>query len=63
MRGSARIGVGSGWRTLAATSIEIALVPATLARTKLGAARAGERLNVEVDMIARYLEVLTRERR
>ena len=46
-----------------ATSIEIALVPATLARTKLGRSRAGDRLNVEVDLIARYLEVLTRERR
>jgi riboflavin synthase len=46
-----------------ASSIEIALVPATLSRTKLGKLRAGNRLNVEMDLIARYLEVLTRERR
>jgi riboflavin synthase len=43
--------------------VEIALIPETIARTKLGAARAGTRVNVEMDLIARYLDALTRERR
>ena len=46
-----------------ATGVEIALVPVTLEKTTLGTCRAGDRLNVEMDLIARYLEVLTRERR
>ena len=46
-----------------AAGVEIALVPETLSRTKLGTVRAGDRVNVEMDLIARYLEVLTRERR
>jgi riboflavin synthase len=43
--------------------VEIALVPETLSRTKLGTVRAGDRVNVEMDLIARYLEVLTRGHR
>jgi len=35
---------------------EVALVPQTLERTTLGEARVGEPLNVEVDLLARYLE-------
>ena len=37
---------------------EVALVPHTLARTNLGRLRPGDRLNVEVDLLARYLERL-----
>jgi len=44
--------VGPDW-------FEVALVPLTLERTTLGDLRAGDRLNVEVDLLARYLESLT----
>jgi len=37
-------------------AFEVALIPETLRRTNLGAARRGTRLNVEVDVLARYLE-------
>jgi riboflavin synthase len=40
---------------------EVALVPETLSRTTLGKARVGDTLNVEVDLLARYLERLTGE--
>jgi riboflavin synthase len=40
---------------------EVALIPLTLKATTLGALRAGDRLNLEVDLVARYLERLTRE--
>ena len=43
-------------------AFEVALIPETLRRTTLGEARAGTRLNVEVDLVARYLEVLARYR-
>jgi riboflavin synthase len=43
--------------------IDVALIPHTLNVTTLGSARAGDRLNVEVDVVAkyvaRYLEYLT----
>lgn len=38
---------------------EVALIPETLERTTLGGREAGETLNIEVDLIARYLETLT----
>lgn len=41
-------------------AIEVSLIPETLARTTLGAAVAGTRLNVELDLIARYVERLLR---
>lgn len=41
---------------------EVALVPETLRRTTLGSLRPGDRVNVEVDVLARYLEALIRER-
>ena len=44
-------------------SFEVALIPETLARTKLGGLRPGEGLNVEVDLVARYLDALMRGRR
>jgi riboflavin synthase len=39
--------------------ITIALIPHTLSVTTLGAARPGDRVNLEVDVIARYVERLT----
>ena len=42
---------------------EVALIPETLARTKLGDFRPGDRINVEADLIARYLESLMRGKR
>jgi len=39
-------------------AFEVALVPETLARTTLGRLRRGDRVNVEVDLLARYLERL-----
>ena len=47
---------------VSSTAFEVALIPQTLARTNLGSARVGDRLNVEVDLLARYLERLTDER-
>lgn len=44
--------VGAGW-------LEVALIPETRLRTTLGSARPGTLLNVEVDLLARYLETLT----
>jgi len=41
---------------------EVNLIPHTLAVTTLGQRMAGDELNVEVDMIARYLERLLAER-
>ena len=43
-------------------SFEVALIPETLARTRLGELAAGDPVNVEADLIARYLEALLRER-
>jgi riboflavin synthase len=44
-----------------ARSFTVALIPETLARTKLGRLRPGEGVNLEVDVIARYLESLMSE--
>lgn len=41
---------------------EVALIPVTLQETTLGALSEGDRLNLEVDLVARYLERLTRAR-
>jgi riboflavin synthase len=38
--------------------IEVSLIPETLERTTLGRKRAGETVNLEVDMIAKYVEKL-----
>ena len=46
-----------------AAAFEVALIPETLARTKLGRLAPGDGVNVEVDLIARYLETLVRGRR
>ena len=44
-------GDGGGW-------IEVSLIPETLARTTLGGKGAGATVNLEVDMIAKYVERL-----
>jgi len=43
------------------SSFEVAVVPETLARTTLGALRKGHPVNVEVDLLARYLDRLMNE--
>ena len=44
--------------SIAGDGIRIALIPHTLAATNLGTAVAGDQLNLEVDVIARYVERL-----
>ncbi len=51
-------GVSLTVSALEADWFEVALIPETLARTNLGEFRVGDRLNVEVDLLARYLERL-----
>ena len=41
-----------------ATTFTVALVPHTLAATTLGSASRGDRVNVEVDVLAKYVESL-----
>ena len=43
--------LGEGW-------IEVSLIPETLERTNLGEAEPGRRLNVECDVVAKYVERL-----
>jgi len=45
-----------------AAGFEVALIPETLKRTGLDGVRAGSRLNVEVDLVSRYLERLVHPR-
>jgi len=59
----ALLGVSLTVSAVKSRSFEVALIPETLARTKLGTLRAGDGVNVEADLIARYLEALMRERR
>jgi riboflavin synthase len=47
---------------IAGDGIRIALIPHTLAMTTLGAAVPGDEVNLEVDVIARYVERLMEER-
>ncbi len=44
--------------TVGADSFTVSLIPETLARTTLGARQPGERVNLEVDVIAKYVERL-----
>ncbi len=46
--------LGDGW-------IEVSLIPETLARTTLGGKAPGETVNLEADMIAKYVERLLGE--
>ncbi len=39
-------------------SFDVSLIPETLERTTLGAAGAGARMNLEVDVVAKYVEKL-----
>ena len=60
-RGS--VAVGGVSLTVAALDddwFEVSLIPETLARTTLGAAAEGTRLNLELDVVARYVERLLR---
>jgi riboflavin synthase len=43
--------LGEGW-------LEVSLIPETLERTKLGDVSSGDRLNVECDVVAKYVERL-----
>lgn len=43
--------LGEGW-------LEVSLIPETLERTNLGAVSPGDRLNVECDIVAKYVERL-----
>ena len=56
-------GVSLTVSALKSRSFEVVLIPETLARTRLGGLRAGDGLNVEADLIARYLEALMKARR
>jgi riboflavin synthase len=47
---------------LTASSLDVAVIPHTLSRTTLGEWSPGRRVNVEVDMIARYVERMLGDR-
>jgi riboflavin synthase len=51
-------GVSLTVATLGATWVEVSLIPETLERTNLGSVVPGDPLNVEVDVIAKYVERL-----
>ncbi len=40
------------------SSFTVSLIPETLERTNLGRAQLGDRVNLEVDMLAKYVEKL-----
>jgi riboflavin synthase len=48
-------GVSLTIASLAGESVEVSLIPETLERTTLGSAERGDRLNVECDVLARYV--------
>lgn len=56
-------GVSLTVNTVEGDDFEINLIPHTLEVTTLGALRVGERVNIEVDLIARYVERLLGESR
>ncbi len=63
LKGSIAVhGVSLTVSALTSRSFEVALIPATLARTKLGGLKPGDGVNVEADLIARYLEGLMHKR-
>ena len=51
-------GVSLTVATLDAESFEVSLIPETLERTTLGTAAEGSRVNLEFDVVARYVERL-----
>jgi riboflavin synthase len=55
------IALGGASLTIAALGadwVEVSLIPETLERTNLGSVSAGDRLNVECDIVAKYVERL-----
>ena len=62
-KGSATVdGISLTVSNVSEDSFEIALIPHTKAVTTLGTKRNGARVNLEVDLIARYLETLLKNR-
>ncbi|HYZ12132.1 MAG TPA: riboflavin synthase [Actinomycetota bacterium] len=55
-------GVSLTVAALDTTAFSVALIPYTLAVTTLGSARAGDLVNLEVDVIAKYVEALLADR-
>lgn len=55
-------GVSLTVNAVAGTLFDVAVIPATLERTVIGAYAPGVRVNLEADMIARYLERLLQSR-
>jgi riboflavin synthase len=51
-------GVSLTVANLGDTWVEVSLIPETLERTNLGDAAPGDPLNVEVDVVAKYVERL-----
>ena len=51
--------VASPWRAVDDERLASSLIPETLERTTLGAAAAGRTVNLEVDVLAKYVEKLT----
>jgi riboflavin synthase len=43
---------------VASSAFTVAIIPYTLERTSLGSAEVGDRLNLEVDLVAKYVEKL-----
>lgn len=56
-------GVSLTVAALGGAGFSVALIPHTLAVTTLGAARVGDPVNVEIDVIAKYVEALMDGRR
>lgn len=56
-------GVSLTVSAVGASSFEVALIPETIARTKLGGLTPLDQVNVEVDLVARYLDALLGTRR
>jgi riboflavin synthase len=53
-------GVSLTVATLGEDWAEVSLIPETLERTTLGEAKSGDRLNVECDVVAKYVERMVR---
>ncbi len=54
-------GVSLTINSVSARSFGVNIIPHTARATIIGDYRAGTRVNIEVDLVARYLESLTRE--
>lgn len=62
-KGSACLdGVSLTVNAVSAERLSVCIIPHTLSASTLGSLRAGDRVNLEVDMVARYLERLIEER-